>query len=100
MRTISAVDLRNDLEGIVKLLRKGGHQWNSLIAARVVAEMAAFAKSVPKLKNPTPLSRTRSYCAQAITADDPLYAEKVERLHSAKSTRTKSSYGSRQRSPE
>jgi antitoxin (DNA-binding transcriptional repressor) of toxin-antitoxin stability system len=71
MRTISAVDLRNDLEGIVKLLRKGEHLALTY-RGETVAEMVP-AKSVPKLSPIEALKR-----AQAITSQDPLYTQKAE----------------------
>ena len=70
MRTISAVDLRNDLEGIVKSLRRGEHLELTYRGERV-AEMVP-TKPAPKL---TPLEALRQ--AQEITARDPNYPKKA-----------------------
>jgi antitoxin (DNA-binding transcriptional repressor) of toxin-antitoxin stability system len=71
MRTISAVDLRNDLEGIVKALKKGEHMELTYRGERI-AEMVPTT-SAPK---PTPLEALRKL--QEITARDPDYAQKAE----------------------
>ncbi len=71
MRTISAVDLRNNLEGIVKSLKKGEHMELTYRGERI-AEMVP-AKQVQKM---TPLEALRR--AQEITALDPHYQEKAE----------------------
>jgi len=71
MRTISAVDLRNDLEGIVKSLKKGEHM-ELTYRGEKIAEMVP-ARPSAKL---TPLEALRR--AQEITARDPDYAQKTE----------------------
>lgn len=71
MRTISAVDLRNDLEGIVKSLRRGEHLELTYRGERI-AEMVP-TKPAAKL---TPLEALRR--AQEISAADPDYARKAE----------------------
>ncbi len=71
MRTISAVDLRNNLEGIVKSLKKGEHM-ELTYRGEKIAEMVPARPSV-KL---TPLEALRR--AQEITARDPDYAQKAE----------------------
>jgi len=70
MRTISAVDLRNDLEGVVKSLRRGEHLELTYRGERI-AEMVP-AKPAGK---PTALEALRR--AQEITAGDPEYARKA-----------------------
>jgi antitoxin (DNA-binding transcriptional repressor) of toxin-antitoxin stability system len=70
MRTISAVDLRNDLEGIVKSLKKGEHL-ELTYRGEKIAEMIP-AKAVPKL---TPLEALHKL--QEITARDPDYPQKA-----------------------
>ncbi len=71
MRTISAVDLRNDLEGIVKCLRRGEHM-ELTYRGEKVAEMIPTRPGT-KL---TPLEALRR--AQEITALDPDYSKKAE----------------------
>ncbi len=71
MRTISAVDLRNDLEGIVKSLRRGERLELTYRGERI-AEMVP-TKPAAKL---TPLEALRR--AQEITAADPDYPRKAE----------------------
>lgn len=71
MRTISAVDLRNDLEGIVKSLKRGEHL-ELTYRGEKIAEMVP-AKPTPKM---TPIEALRR--AQEITARDPDYAQKAE----------------------
>ena len=71
MRTISAVDLRNNLEGIVKSLKKGEHM-ELTYRGEKIAEMVP-ARPAPKM---TPLEALRQ--AQEITARDPHYQEKAE----------------------
>jgi antitoxin (DNA-binding transcriptional repressor) of toxin-antitoxin stability system len=71
MRTISAVDLRNDLEGIVKSLKRG-ERMELTYRGETVAEMVP-TKSSP---NPTPLEALRKL--QEISARDPDYAQKAE----------------------
>ena len=70
MRTISAVDLRNDLEGIVKALRRGEPMALTYRGERI-AEMIP-SKPAAKL---TPLEALRR--AQEITARDPDYPQKA-----------------------
>lgn len=71
MRTISAVDLRNDLEGIVKSLRRG-ERMELTYRGELIAEMVP-TKPAAKL---TPLEALRQ--AQKITAADPDYPRKAE----------------------
>ncbi len=71
MRTISAVDLRNDLEGIVKSLKKGESMELTYRGERI-AELVP-AKPAPEL---TPLAALKR--AQEIAARDPDYARKAE----------------------
>lgn len=71
MKTISAVDLRNDLEGIVKSLKRGEHL-ELTYRGEIVAEMVP-TKSALKA---TPLEALRKL--QEITARDPDYAQKAE----------------------
>jgi antitoxin (DNA-binding transcriptional repressor) of toxin-antitoxin stability system len=71
MKTISAVELRNDLEGIVKALRKG-ERMELTYRGETVAELIP-TKSVTKL---TPLEALKR--AQEITARDPDYPQKAE----------------------
>ena len=70
MRTISAVDLRNDLEGIVKALRRG-ERMDLTYRGERIAEMIP-SKPAAKL---TPLEALRR--AQEITARDPDYPQKA-----------------------
>ena len=72
MRTISAVDLRNDLEGIVKSLRRGEHMELTYRGEKV----ADLVPPAPKAVNETALAALRR--AQEITARDPEYAQKAE----------------------
>ena len=74
MRTISAVDLRNDLEGIVKRLIKGEHMELSY-RGEVVAELRPKADE-----------KSRRHAATAAleriwtrTRNDPDYGQKVEK---------------------
>ncbi|HUG09371.1 MAG TPA: type II toxin-antitoxin system Phd/YefM family antitoxin [Opitutaceae bacterium] len=71
MKTISAVELRNDLEGIVKALRKG-ERMELTYRGETVAELIP-TKLVSKL---TPLEALKR--AQEITARDPDYPQKAE----------------------
>lgn len=71
MKTISAVDLRNDLEGIVKSLKRGEHM-ELTYRGEIVAEMVP-TKPTPKM---TPLQAFKR--AQEITAQDPHYLQKAE----------------------
>lgn len=71
MRTISAVDLRNDLEGIVKSLKRG-ESMELTYRGEKVADLVP-AKPASKM---TPLEALRR--AQEIAARDPNYAEKAE----------------------
>ena len=71
MRTISAVDLRNNLEGIVKSLKRGERMALTYRGERI-AEMVP-TKPAAKL---TPLEALRR--AQEITARDPDYPKKAE----------------------
>ena len=71
MRTISAVDLRNDLEDIVKALRRGERMELTYRGERI-AEMVP-TQPAAKL---TPLEALRR--AQEITAADPDYPKKAE----------------------
>lgn len=71
MKTISAVDLRNDLEGIVKSLKKGEHM-ELTYRGETVAELVP-ARSA---QNMTPLEALHR--AQEIAALDPHYQEKAE----------------------
>lgn len=72
MRTISAVDLRNDLEGIVKSLKKGEHMELTYRGERI----AEMVPARPKTANQEALAALRQ--AQEITARDPHYQEKAE----------------------
>lgn len=71
MRTISAVDLRNDLEGIVKSLKRG-EPMELTYRGETVADMIPRNPS----KKPTPLEAFRKL--QEIAARDPDYAQKAE----------------------
>lgn len=71
MKTISAVELRNDLEGIVKQLKRGERMELTYRGERI-AEMIP-AKPAAKL---TPLEALKR--AQEITARDPDYRKKAE----------------------
>lgn len=71
MRTITAVDLRNDLEGIVKSLKRG-ETLELTYRGEKIAEMLPV-KSSRKL---TPLEALKR--AQEITAQDPDYGRKAE----------------------
>jgi len=71
MKSVSAVELRNDLEGIVKRLRKGEHLELTYRGERV-AEMIP-AKPAATL---TPLQALRR--AQEIATGDPDYPRKAE----------------------
>lgn len=88
MRTISAVDLRNDLEGIVKLLRKGER-----------LELTYRGEVVGQLLPPPVVEKSNAAAALARIAqrhaDDPLYPEKVER-YIQEVYEDRRSYGSRQ----
>ena len=70
MRTISAVDLRNDFEGVVKSLRRG-ERLELTYRGELIAEMVP-TKSASKM---TPLEALRR--AQEITARDPDYPQKA-----------------------
>ena len=72
MRIISAVDLRNDLEGIVKSLRRGERMELTYRGEKV----ADLVPPAPKAVNETALAALRR--AQEITARDPDYARKAE----------------------
>lgn len=71
MKTISAVELRNDLEGIVKALRKG-ERMELTYRGEAVADLIPRGVS----KKPTPLEALRKM--QEIAARDPDYAQKAE----------------------
>lgn len=71
MKTISAVELRNDLEGIVKALKRGERMSLTYRGERI-AEMIP-TKPAAKL---TPLQALK--LAQEITARDPDYPQKAE----------------------
>ena len=71
MKTISAVELRNDLEGVVKSLRRG-ERMELTYRGEPVADLIPRAASV-KI---TPLEALRKL--QEITARDPHYLEKAE----------------------
>ena len=72
MGTISAVDLRTDLEGIVKSLRRGERMELTYRGEKV----ADLVPNVPKAVNETALAALRR--AQEITARDPDCARKTE----------------------
>lgn len=72
MRTISAVDLRNDLEGIVKSLKKGEHMELTYRGERI----AEMIPAKPKAANQEALAALRR--AWAITDQIPDYATKAE----------------------
>ena len=72
MRTISAVDLRNDLEGIVKALRRGERMELTYRGEKV----ADLIPPAPKAANEKALAALRR--AQEITAADPDYPKKAE----------------------
>jgi prevent-host-death family protein len=71
MKTISAVELRNDLEGIVKALRKG-ERMELTYRGEKVADLVPV-KEAPGM---TPLEALKM--AQEITSQDPNYLEKAE----------------------
>jgi prevent-host-death family protein len=71
MKTISAVELRNDLEGIVKALRRG-ERMELTYRGEKVADLVPV-KEVPAM---TPLEALKM--AQEITRQDPRYLEKAE----------------------
>lgn len=71
MKTISAVELRNDLEGIVKALRKG-ERMELTYRGETVADLVPRIQS----RKPTPLEALRKM--QEIAARDPNFAEKAE----------------------
>jgi len=71
MKTISALELRNDLEGIVKSLKRGERMELTYRGERI-AEMIP-TQPAAKL---TPLEALRR--AQEITARDPDYLKKAE----------------------
>lgn len=72
MRTISAVDLRNNLEGIVKSLKKGEHL-ELTYRGELIAEMIP---AKPKFANQGALAALHR--AWAITDQIPDYATKSE----------------------
>jgi antitoxin (DNA-binding transcriptional repressor) of toxin-antitoxin stability system len=72
MRTISAVDLRNDLEGIVKALRHGEHLELTYRGERI----AEMVPARPKAANQQALDALRR--AWAITDQIPDYGPKAE----------------------
>jgi antitoxin (DNA-binding transcriptional repressor) of toxin-antitoxin stability system len=88
MRTISAVDLRNDLEGIVKSLKRGEHM-----------ELTYRGETVGQLLPST--KETKSAADAALDrlsrrhANDPEYAQKVEK-YIQEVYEDRRSYGSRQ----
>ncbi len=88
MRTISAVDLRNDLEGIVKALRKG-ESMELTYRGETVGRLLPSAKDA------------KSAAAAALDrlsqrhANDPGYAQKVEK-YIQEVYDDRRSYGSRQ----
>lgn len=72
MRTISAVDLRNDLEGIVKSLKKGEHMELTYRGERI----AEMIPTKPKSANQGALAALHR--AWAITDQIPDYGKKAE----------------------
>ena len=73
MRTISAVDLRNDLEGIVKLLRKG-----ETLALTYRGETVAELKPVSPTQEKQDHAQAALKRIWARTRQDPNYSQKVE----------------------
>lgn len=72
MRTISAVDLRNDLEGIVKALKKGEHMELTYRGERI-------AEMIPtKSKSANQGALAALHRAWAITDQIPDYGKKAE----------------------
>lgn len=72
MKTISAVDLRKDLEGIVKSLKRGEHMELTYRGKKV----AELVPQTPAAGNARALAALRR--AQEITALDPDYLQKAE----------------------
>ena len=72
MKTISAVDLRSDLEGIVKSLKRGERMELTYRGEKI----ADLVPSGPKKANLLALAALRR--AQEITARDPNYLQKAE----------------------
>ena len=76
MKTVSAVELRNDLEGIVKRLRKGVTQPNFVHTSGYRGERIAEMIPAKPAATLTPLQALRR--AQEIATGDPDYARKAE----------------------